>query len=214
MKRYVPIIIGIVALCAVLYLGSNRMDSHDDSLAQEEMASLVTNKSFQGSFTKLANGEQTLKYGFDLADTATATVSMNGALVKVTDSEMPVLAMYVSYEGERGYAPADYITKNIMTKVSGVTLSEAKTVGKYDWSVAESAVSVWHVASVADGKWLLVVESKKSDSEKAAPVLESLVAEDGLAHNDMTHDVLEASIETDATSEAKDVSTSSSVEGK
>ncbi len=175
MKRYVPIIIGVVALCAVLYLGSSKMSGDTDVAIDEATSSEVTSKSFQGSFTKVSGGEFTLQYGFDLPETATATVTMNGALVKVSDSDMPVLAMYVSYEGDRGYTPADYITKNIMTKVAGVTMQEAKMVGKFDWSVAESANSVWHVASVEGGKWLLVVENKKADTEKAAVILETAV---------------------------------------
>jgi hypothetical protein len=173
MKRYVPIIIGVVALCAVLYLGSSKMTNDAEIANDEATSSEVTGKSFQGSFTKIFEGENTLQYGFNLPEMATATVSMDGALVKVTESDMPVLAMYVSFEGGRGYTPADYIAKNIMTKVSGVTLLENKTIGKHDWAVAQSANSEWHVASVEGGKWLLVVENKKADSEKAMSILES-----------------------------------------
>ena len=176
MKKYVPIIIGLVALCAVLYLGGSGSTDKEEKLAKEETSSEVTSKSFQGSVTKMHEGEQKLAYGLDLEETATATVTMDGALVKVTDADMPVLAMYISYEGARGYTPADYIAKNIMTKVTGVTVKDTVTVGGNEWAVAESANSVWHVASVENGKWLIVAENKKIDSEKAAKVLESFVA--------------------------------------
>ncbi len=175
MKRYVPIIIGVVALCAVLYLGSGGSTSDEEKLANEESSVEVTSKSFQGSLTKMFEGEHTLMYGLDLPETATATVSMDGALVKVSDSDMPVLAMYVSFEGGRGYSATDYITNNIIPKVSGVTIIEPKTVGEYEWTVAQSANSEWHVTSVENGKWLLVVENKKADSEKAMTVLETVV---------------------------------------
>jgi len=175
MKRYVPIIIGVVALCAVLYLGSSGTNNEEEKLANEESSVEVMNKSFQGSFTKIFEGENTLQYGLDLSETATATVSMDGALVKITDNDMPVLAMYISFEGGRGYSPTDYITKNIVTKVRGVTQMETRMIGEYEWAVAESANSVWHVASVENGKWLLVVENKKVDTEKAMPVLETIV---------------------------------------
>ena len=125
MKRYVPIIIGVVALCAVFYLGGNTTDNVDD-VTRDETSSEVSGKSFQGSFTKVLDGEFTLEYGFDLPETATATVTMDGALVKVSDSDMPVFAMYVSYEGARGYTPTDYITKNIMTKVTEKYKDHAK----------------------------------------------------------------------------------------
>lgn len=176
MKRYVPIIIGVVALCAVLYLGSGGSNGDEEKLVNEESSVEVTSKSFQGSITKIFEGEHTLAYGLDLPETATATVSMDGALVKVTDNDMPVLAMYVSFEGGRGYSPTDYITKNIVPKVSGVMLVEPKTVGEYEWVVAQSANSEWHVAQVENGKWLLVVENKKADSEKALAVLQTLLA--------------------------------------
>lgn len=176
MKRYIPIVIGVAALCAVLYLGSNKMNG-DDSLANEEvLSSEVTSKSFQGSVTKVFEGDNTLDYGFDLPETATATVAMNGSLVKVTDMDAPVLAMYVSFEGGRGYSPSDYITNNIVSKVSGITQMGTTSISGYDWTVVQSANSEWHVAAVENGNWLLVVENKKSDSEKAMAILSSVAA--------------------------------------
>jgi hypothetical protein len=174
MKRYVPIIIGVVALCAVLYIGSSEMIKRGDIAREETASSTEMNKTFQGSVTKMFEGENTLQYGFDLPETATATVSMEGALVKVSDSDMPVLAMYVSFEGGRGYSPADYIKKNIKTKVTGITQVGTTTIGGYEWDVVQSANSEWHVASVENGAWLLVVENTKANSEKAMSVLGTL----------------------------------------
>ncbi len=173
MKRYVPIIIGVVALCAVLYLGSSKISSDEKNLANDEMKVSVTSKSFQGTFTKLGN---TLEYGFDLPETATATVSMDGALIKVADMNSPVLAMYLSYEGDRGYLPADYITNKIMPKVPGITQMGQKMVGEYEWTVVESANSEWHVASIENGKWLLIVENTKAVNEQAMSILETALA--------------------------------------
>ena len=197
MKRYVPIIIGVVALCAVLYLGSSKMNSHDEALANEESSSsVVTSKSFQGSVTKVFEGDNTLEYGFNLPETAIATVAMDGALVKVTEMDLPVLAMYVSFEGGRGYSPSDYITNNIIPKVSGITQVGTTSISGYDWTVVESANSEWHVASVENGNWLLVVENKKSDSEKAMSILSSLavsspkmVTKEGEGEQKVTEDV-------------------------
>jgi hypothetical protein len=175
MKRYVPIVIGVLALCAVLYVGSGVMKNNDEKkITTDEQKSEVSTKSFQGSFTK--EGSTTLQYGFDLPETATATVSMDGALVKVTDTDAPVLAMYVSYEGTRGYTPEDYITHVIVPKVSAVTNADPVTIGSFEWSVVESEFSIWHVAKTEDGKWLLVVENKKADAEKANTILESVSA--------------------------------------
>lgn len=192
------------------------MDSKEDSLAEEETSSEVTSKSFQGSFTKIFEGENTLEYGFDLPATATATVSMDGALISMTDTEMPVLAVYVSYEGARGYTPSDYITNNIMSKVAGVTIGETVTLGKYDWVVAESANSVWHVASVENGKWLLVAENKKVASDTASTILESAaVSTPGMISAENTTEEMTETMPTEmeATSE-EEMSETASTSGK
>lgn len=173
MKRYVPIIIGVVALCAILYLGSNRLNSNDENITKDEVKSEVTSKSFQGSVTKVFEGDNTLLYGFDLGATATATVAMDGALVKVTDNDAPVLAMYVSFEGGRGYSPMDYITNNIIPKVSNAVVTGTTTIGVNEWTVVESKNSVWHVRSVAEGKWLVVMENTKVGAEKANAIIET-----------------------------------------
>ncbi len=173
MKRYVPILIGIVALCAVLYIGSVQMNKEEE-LTNEENSTEVTDKSFQGSVMRVFEGENTLLYGFDLPSTATATVSMQGALVKVVDVDVPVFAMYFSYEGGRGYTPAEYVSNVITPKVSGITQMGTTTIGMNGWTVVESKNSVWHVASASNGNWLIVVENVKANSEKTNSIIESL----------------------------------------
>lgn len=175
MKRYVPIVIGVVALCAVLYLANNRMEASNDVVLDEQATSTMLT-TFNGSVTKMFEGENVLQYGFDLPETATTTVEKDGALIKVTDGGMPVVAMYVSFEGGRGYSPADYISNVIVPNVKSVTDRGTTTIGSYDWTVVESPASVWHVASVNNGNWLLVVENRKTDIEKVTPILESLIA--------------------------------------
>ena len=175
MKRYVPIIIGILALGGVLYVGNKEMGKNSDEVVVEGTSTEITSKSFQGKVVRMFEGENTLEYGMDLPETATATLSMDGALIKVIDQDVPVLAMYVSYEGGRGYSPADYITNNIITKVKGVTVVGTTTIGGYDWDVAESEASVWHVTKTADNNWLLVVENRKDVNDKATPIIESIV---------------------------------------
>ena len=173
MKRYVPIIIGIVALCAVLYAGNTIMNNRD-GLAEEEENVQGTSSTFTGQVVRMFEGENILEYGFDIPEGATTTVEKDGALIKVIDSDALLVAMYASYEGGRGYSPTDYIKNVIVPSVPSVTMTGTTTVGLYDWNVAESARSTWHVAQVGDGSWLLVVENKKIDSEKAQVVIESI----------------------------------------
>ena len=175
MKRYIPVVVGIVALCAVLYIGDSQMKKHD-SLAEDEQKSEVSFKSFQGSVTRQWEGTTTLEYGFDLPETSTTTVERDGALVKVAEGTMPVMAMYVSFEGARGFSPADYVSNIIVPQVSAVTDMGTTTIGDYDWTVVASEWSEWHIAPTSDGKWLLVVENKKADSDKAKGILETISA--------------------------------------
>jgi len=173
-KRYIPIIIGIVALGAVLLIGGSKMDDDKKLSVDEQQESSVANKSFQGSVMRMFEGENVLEYGFDLPETATATISMDSALVKIADGGMPVLAMYTSFEGSRGYSPMDYVVKNIIPKVGAVSDMGTKVIGEDEWTVVASKNSEWHITKVANGKWLLVVENTKANSEKALALLGTL----------------------------------------
>ena len=142
---------------------------------QEKETSALT--SYNGSVARMFEGENILEYGFDLPETATATVEKDGALVKVSDEGASLVAVYFSFEGARKYTPAQYISNVIVPKVSAVTSKGTVTTGSHEWDVVESEWTVWHVAKSTDGKWLIVVESKKADSEKVNGILETFVTE-------------------------------------
>jgi hypothetical protein len=82
--------------------------------------------------------------------------------------------MYLSYEGGRGYSPADYVTNNIVPHVSAITEDGTVTIGSREWTVVESQWSVWHIAKSDNGQWLLVVENRKADNDKVNAILESV----------------------------------------
>lgn len=172
MKRYVPIIIGIVALCAVLYVGNSIIKNRDVITEDEKKSELSS--AFTGKVIRNFEGENVLEYTFDLPETGTTTLEKDGALVKVTDQGSPVLAMYVSYEGGRGYSSVDYINNVILPNVPSAKIVGTTTVGLYEWDVVESQNSIWHVAKGGDGQWLLVMENTKVSAEKANPIIESL----------------------------------------
>lgn len=173
MKRYVPIVIGVVALCAVLYVANNQMKERRALAVDEQQSSTTT---FTNKVTRSFEGDNVLEYGFDLPEGATTTVEKDGALVKVTDaSSTAVLAMYLSFEGGRGWSPADYITNNILPKVSGAALVGTTTIGSHEWDVAESERSVWHVARSDNGQWLLVVENRKDVAEAAEGIIKTII---------------------------------------
>jgi hypothetical protein len=176
MKRYVPIIIGVVALCAVLYVGTS-MRGDKDVTADEtntETLSSSTNE-FTGQVVRVFEGENVLNYSMGLPEGATTTIGMDGALVNVIGQEgSPLLEMYMSYEGARGYSADDYITNKIAATVPDLTHVGTSTIGLYEWTVVESERSVWHVAKAGNGNWLLVVENLKADADKADAIIESI----------------------------------------
>ncbi len=177
MKRYVPIVIGVLALCAVLYVGNEQMKQDGDTTIEGDKKTSTTplTTSFTGKVVRNYEGENVLEYGFDLPETASTSIEKDGALVKVVDGGTPVLAMYLSYEGGRGYSPADYISNVIVPNVAAITEDGTATIGSREWTVVESEWSIWHIAKSDNGQWLLVVENKKDVNDKANPIIESIV---------------------------------------
>ncbi len=176
MKRYVPIIIGVVALCAVLYVGTSMRGGQDVTADEEntEISSSSTNE-FTGQVVRMFEGENVLNYSMSPPEGATTTIGMDGALVNVVDQGgVPLLEMYMSYEGARGYSAEDYITNKIASTVPAITNVGKSTIGLYEWTVVESERSVWHVAKAGNGNWLLVVENLKTDADKADAIIQSI----------------------------------------
>lgn len=173
MKKYVPIIIGSVALFVLLYVGNNVMNKRQVEVSDEKVT-LTTGVQVIGKAVKNFEGEQTVEYMFSIPETATTTVEKDGSLVKVTDGDMLVNAMYFSYEGGRGFSASDYISNVIVPAVPSAKVVGTTTFAGYDWDVVESERSVWRVAKVGNGSWLLVVENKKTEDEKSLSIIDTL----------------------------------------
>ncbi|MBP6888540.1 MAG: hypothetical protein KBC21_02435 [Candidatus Pacebacteria bacterium] len=173
MKKYVPYIVGIVVLFVLVYLGQGVMKGRE-TVAEEEVVVTPSTTLVEGTVTRFFEGEWVLGYAFDIPEAATTTVERDGSLVKVTGEGQLLSAMYFSYEGGRGYSPEDYINNVIAPNVSMVTITGTTTLGSSEWVVAEGASSVWYVASVKGGEWLVVAESKKGEDSAGLDILESL----------------------------------------
>lgn len=185
MKKNVIILISLVVLVAVLYGGSSLIKkSGVNNPSIKNVESSLSMKSVVGQVVRVFEGENTLEYGFDIPETATTSLDMDGALIKVTDilvsqedgTEIPtpLTTLYISYEGARGYTPSDYISNIIAPHVSVINEVGTTTIGLYDWQVVESEASEWRIASVDSGKWLIVVENKKSVHDTVEKILESV----------------------------------------
>ena len=177
MKKNVTILIGLVVLFAVLYGGSLLMNKGGKDVANvKDVETSVAMKSFIGQVVRNYEGENVLEYGFDIPETATTSIDMDGALIKIVDQELPVATVYMSYEGGRGYSALDYISNVIAPHVSVINVTGTSSVGMYDWQIAESEGSEWYVTPVASSSWLIVVENKKSVHSTVEKMLESVFA--------------------------------------
>lgn len=175
MKKNVTILIGLVVLVAVLYAGNSFMREGKGSfgsVTNEE--NMIPMRAVVGQVVRVYEGDNVLEYGFDIPETATTSIDMDGALIRVVDQGALLASVYMSYEGARGYTALDYINTIIAPHVSVIDPTGTSTIGMHEWQIAESAGSEWHIAAVNGGKWLIIVENKKSVKDVVEQILESI----------------------------------------
>lgn len=170
-KTYKAVLLVVVGLGVVV--AGSYIYMKDKSVDKESVVKSTT-QTLEGQVTRIFEGENKLVYSLDIPETATSTLGMDSALVKVTDNGMALVSIYMSYEGGRGYASTDYINNVIAPKVSALTTVGTTTIGGTMWTIAQTANTEWHVGQVGDGQWLMVVEGKKSSHDAIVEILESL----------------------------------------
>ncbi len=171
MKRYVPIVIGVLALFAVLYVGSDRDKQTEET--QESVSSVATTR-VTGKAVRQFEGENVFEYEMKIPEMATTSIEKDGSLVKVTEGDVQLLAMYFSFEGGRGYSVNEYITNVIVPHVKAIVHEGTTTRNGQEWTVIASEWSTWHIRSSKNGQWLLVVENKKENADKANAIIDSI----------------------------------------
>lgn len=173
MKTYIAILIGVVVLSGVVF-GGYMIMKKQKATEVPQAETVVRMQTITGSVTRVFEGDNVIEYSFDIPEGATTTRAMDGALVKIGDATSSYANMYISYEGARGYSAVDYINRIITPHVSVITTTNVVHVGDYDWQMAETQGSEWYIASVANGQWLLIVESRKTAHGATEKMLESL----------------------------------------
>lgn len=176
MKTYTSILI-VVAVLAVVVLGGYAFRKNSTTvISKEKEKETVSMKTFEGQVTRMFEGENKIVYSFDIPENGTTSISMDGALIKVTDPRGLYASFYMSYEGGRGLTPLEYINQVISPHISILSMKGTSTIGLFDWQIAESPASEWHVASVLNGQWLIIVENKKSLHDDVEKTLKSVRA--------------------------------------
>jgi hypothetical protein len=172
MKTYTAILIGIVVLCLVVFGGYFFIKRQSaEPLPRENNGVLM--KTLSGEVIRELNGQNKLMYNFDIPETATTTIDVDGALIDIFNESNPYATLYISYEGGRRFDPIMYIDEIIAPHVSVMNPTEITKIGLYDWQGAESEGSEWHVAPVLNGEWLVIVQNKKTMHDAVLKTLES-----------------------------------------
>jgi hypothetical protein len=170
-KTYKAILLSVLGLVIVV-TGSYFYMKHRGTTKEAVVAH--HGHTLTGQVTRMYEGENKLVYGMDIPETAVSEVSMDDALVTIKDNGALYAAVYMTYEGGRGYSAQDYINNVVAPQVHALTVTGTTTIGGMLWTKAESTNSEWHVGQVGDGQWLMVVESKKANHDSIVEMLTSL----------------------------------------
>ncbi|HCC06057.1 TPA: hypothetical protein DEP94_01690 [Candidatus Nomurabacteria bacterium] len=175
MKTYIAILIGIVVLTGVTF-GGYKIIKNKRVVKVVSAENVIRMKEVTGQVMREFEGQNVVDYSFQIPETATSTLDMDNALIKITDNNNPYATIYISYEGARGFAPVDYIGQVVAPHVSVIDMGDIKKIGDHDWQTAETEGSEWHVAGAANDQWLIIVENKKAVSDTVVKTLESFKA--------------------------------------
>lgn len=134
-------------------------------------------QTISGTVSRFYEGENKVAYSFQIPDTATTSVEMDGALIRIWENGVAYANIYLSYEGGRGYGPIEYMGDIIAPSVPVINATGASTVGNYTWQTASSDGSEWHLAPIINDQWLVVVENKKSARDATQQLIGSFKAE-------------------------------------
>ncbi len=173
MKTYISILLVILGLTVVV-LGGYFYTKQNPQVVPQAQGD-VRMKTYSSSVSRFFEGDNKIEYSFDIPEYATATIDMDGALIKITSTSSPYATIYISYEGGRGFTALDYINEIIAPHVSVINPKNISTIGTHTWQVAESEGSEWHIAPLRNNEWLFIVENRKVNHDVVEKTLESLV---------------------------------------
>lgn len=156
--------------------GKNQGDNKTNDKTLEEVDGY---KVYNGSYSSIFEGENKGEVSFLVNEKYTVDqgAGSKNKYFYVKDENGNVVAnLYASYEGGRGYTPADYIN-SVIAKAPNVKLTaETKDVayGNNVFSSNTNGNSIWNTISNQNKDWVMVIESKVANQEKIKSVFESL----------------------------------------
>lgn len=164
----------LLAVAGVIVIAGSAYYLVGDKKQNQEVKVRVNTQLVTGQVERMAGGDNKVIYSMYIPEDATTTIGMDGALIRAYEGKNLYAAFYLSYEGERGYVPEEYINRIIAPQVHVLEDGATSTIGAYTWMDAESENSEWHVATVEDGQWLVIVENPKINHDRMKETLENL----------------------------------------
>ncbi len=174
MKTYISVILGVALLAVVVFTGY-KINQNSKHKTNNQVSYLLKTVPFSYDVKRFPEAEKNISYNFNLPADAIATTTFDGALVRISDESTPFYSsVYFSYEGDRGYTPDDYLSEIIAPHVSVIDPSGEVVSGDYTWEVTSSAGTNWYIAKAKDGKWLIVVEGRKTHQKEVDDIISSV----------------------------------------
>ena len=172
---WVVILVVILAVAGAFFL--TRKTSTDEMNANnaQDVSGLVE---VSGATAQMFEGQNLLSYKFYIPEGMTSTKGDDSqtVIVKGGDDSQKAL-VYFSYEGARGWSPEDYFKTIIAPKVPIIKSTSTVHMGSYDWYHVETETMEWNIAKIKGGEWLMMVESKKLNTEVTQSIFNTLKAE-------------------------------------
>ena len=166
----------MVVLLVAVFLGY-KFTGHRKSIINNGNEVAQKMLTITGKVNNSFEGENGMSYSFDIPEYATSTVSEEGDLIRISDGTSTRTTVYFSYEGGRGMSPLEYISEIIAPHVPIIDETGTSTVGNYEWQLAETNGSNWHITTLKNGTWIVAIESKKVWSDEANKLVNSFKSE-------------------------------------
>jgi hypothetical protein len=168
--------IGILVIALGLFFFTREDSSVETKESSNVPAGMVE---VAGATAQLFEGQNILSYRFAVPESTTFTKEADGKTVVISDVNdgAQKALVYLSYEGARGYKAEDYFNNIIASKISATMATSTVHVGSYDWYHVETGTMMWDIASLKNGEWLMMIESKKTDAEMIKAIQESVAVE-------------------------------------
>ena len=172
------VILAVILVAVGAFFLSHKKTSQSDIAVNDTNTDVSQMVEVSGATSQMFEGQNILSYSFYVPSGMTSSKGDDSqtVVIKGADGSQKAL-VYFSYEGARGWTPEEYFNTIIAPKVPVEKATSTVHTGSYDWYHVETGTTEWNIAKIKGGEWLMMVESKKADSEAVTNIFKTLKAE-------------------------------------